>query len=306
MAGKSNAVHRPAGIETIATLPAKADAIAVALFEKTAALPSHMKTIDAAADGALVTRHSARRFQSEGCAVTSVALAGGIKRLLVVGLGKPKISTSINFGGPRRPSPRRPPARRWRRSLLYLHGELPEETPPAIVGQAIAEGITLASFKYDEFKKSMNGEEGADHKKKVPPTIFSFYEPGKAHHAETAQGLAEGAIIGDAANYTRLLSCKPGNVIHPQSLVAEAIGFARREKLKATIIDEKKATALGMGGLVSVGQGSNSAPALIVLEYARTGRREAQADRGGRKSRHLRHRRHFHQARRRYGRHEIR
>ncbi len=100
---------------------------------------------------------------------------------------------------------------------------------------------------------------------------FSFYEPGKGHHAETARGLAAGAIIGEAANYTRLLACKPGNVIHPQSLVAEALDFARREKLKATIIDEKKAAALGMGGLVSVGKGSNSPPVLIVLEYTGPG-----------------------------------
>jgi leucyl aminopeptidase len=100
---------------------------------------------------------------------------------------------------------------------------------------------------------------------------YTFYEPDAAFHGETKAGMAAGAIIGEATNYARSLACKPGNVINPQTLVAESLAFAKREQIKATIIDHKKAAALGMGGIVGVGQGSNAPPALILLDYTGPG-----------------------------------
>jgi leucyl aminopeptidase len=254
-------------IQTTTALPAAADAVAVAIFEKTTALPSHMKAIDAATGGALARAIALGDFKGKVGTVSSIPLAGGIKRLLIAGLGKRDAFDIDNLRWAAASVAKAARKAKMASVVLYLHGELPDATTPTAVGEAIAEGITLSGFSYDEFKKPQEEED----KKIATSARFSFYEPDAAFHAETKTGLATGAIIGEAANYTRLLSCKPGNVINPQTLVAEALAFARREKIKATIIDHKKAAALGMGGIVGVGQGSNAPPALILLEYVGPG-----------------------------------
>jgi leucyl aminopeptidase len=254
-------------IQAAATLPATADAVAVALFEKTTTLPSHMKAIDAATGGALARAIALGDFKAKAGTLSSVPLAGGIKRLMIAGLGSREAFDIDNFRWAAASVAKAARNAKMGDVVLYLHGELPNATTPTAVGEAIGEGITLAGFSYDEFKKPKD-EEG---KKGAASVTYRFYEPDAAFHEETRAGLTAGAIIGEAANYTRSLACKPGNVINPQTLVAESLAFAKREKIKATIIDHKKAAALGMGGIVGVGQGSNSPPALILLEYTGPG-----------------------------------
>ena len=251
-------------IHTTTSLPASADALAVALFEKTTTLPSHMKAIDAATGGALARAIALGDFKAKAGSVSSVPLAGGVKRLMIAGLGNREAFDIDNLRWAAASVAKAARNAKMGTVVLYLHGELPDATTPTAVGEAIAEGITLAGFSYDEFKKPKD-EEGKT------SVAYRFYEPDPAFHDETKAGLTAGAIIGEAANYTRSLSCKPGNVINPQTLVAESLAFARREKIKATIIDHKKAATLGMGGIVGVGQGSNSPPALILLDYTGPG-----------------------------------
>ncbi len=84
MAGPMRSSGQGDLIGMISTLPAKADAIAVAIFEKTAALPGHMKGIDAAVDGALSRAIALGDFKAKVGTVVSggacrgyQAIAGG-------------------------------------------------------------------------------------------------------------------------------------------------------------------------------------------------------------------------------------
>jgi leucyl aminopeptidase len=254
-------------IQTTATLPTAADAVAVAMFEKTTTLPVHMKALDAATGGALARALALGDFKGKAGSVSSIPLSGGIKRLLLVGLGSRESFDIDNLRWAAASTAKAARGSKMTSVVLYLHGELPPATTPTAVGEAIAEGIALSGFSYDEFKKPQD-----DGDKNMPAAVsYHFYEPDATFHAETKTGLDAGTIIGEATNYTRLLSCKPGNVINPQTLVTESLAFSRREKLKATIIDAKKAAALGMGGILGVGQGSNAPPALILIEYVGPG-----------------------------------
>ena len=83
------------------------------------------------------------------------------------------------------------------------------------------------------------------------------------------KGLSSGAIIGKAQSYGRTLANRPGNVINPPALAAEAKKMAKSTTgLSCMVFDEKQLAAKGMGGVLAVGSGSQSEPRFIVLKYS--------------------------------------
>ncbi|MHC4289020.1 MAG: leucyl aminopeptidase family protein [Planctomycetota bacterium] len=86
------------------------------------------------------------------------------------------------------------------------------------------------------------------------------------------KGVSSGVITGRAQNYARMIANRPGSVINPVTLAAEAkklaLGIAG---LRCMVLDGKQLKAKKMGGILAVGQGSATPPRLIVLEYSPTG-----------------------------------
>ena len=82
------------------------------------------------------------------------------------------------------------------------------------------------------------------------------------------QSLTVGAAIGNGANLTRELVNLPGNVCTPSYLAKEGRALGRKyEKLSVSVLDEKKMASMGMGSLLSVGNGSDEPSKLIVMKY---------------------------------------
>ena len=81
-------------------------------------------------------------------------------------------------------------------------------------------------------------------------------------------GIKSGAAIANGMCYTRDLGNTPPNICNPTYLAQEAKKLARECKaLTTTVLDEKAMKALGMGALLSVGNGSDTPSRLIVMEY---------------------------------------
>ena len=95
---------------------------------------------------------------------------------------------------------------------------------------------------------------------------------------------------------------------HAERFLAErAEAMAKEAGLAVEILDEKKIADLKMGALLSVAQGSVEPPRVIVVTYTPANAKPGAPVIGsGREGRHLRHRRHLHQARRRHGKNEVR
>ena len=74
-----------------------------------------------------------------------------------------------------------------------------------------------------------------------------------------------------AANMARELAHQPPNVVNPVSLAARAQEFAAGAGLTCRIVDHKQMKRLKMGAILAVGQGSDSPPRLIVIEYRGAG-----------------------------------
>lgn len=82
------------------------------------------------------------------------------------------------------------------------------------------------------------------------------------------KALAKGEAIGIGANRARQLGNLPGNVCTPTYLVSEARNMARKYKSISTkALTEKQMRELGMGSLLSVGNGSEQESKLIIIEY---------------------------------------
>ena len=86
--------------------------------------------------------------------------------------------------------------------------------------------------------------------------------------AKAKQSLGVGATIGNGANLTRELVNLPGNVCTPSYLAKEGRALGRKyDKLSVSVLDEKKMASMGMGSLLSVGNGSDEPSKLIVMKY---------------------------------------
>lgn len=96
-----------------------------------------------------------------------------------------------------------------------------------------------------------------------------LHVPDAAQAKLAKLGAQQGAAINAGADLARDLGNLAPNVCTPEYLAKEARALAKRStKLKTTVLDETQMKKLGMGSLLSVGQGSRQPSKLICMEYS--------------------------------------
>ena len=118
--------------------------------------------------------------------------------------------------------------------------------------QAMGEGLVLGSYQFLDYKTK--DEKNFELKS---ATVIG------CNHDE----IMKGAAIGKAVCFARDLANHPGNVTTPSRLAEEAGEIAEEGGMKLTVFDRKEITAMGMGALAGVAQGTDEPPKFIVLEY---------------------------------------
>jgi leucyl aminopeptidase len=151
--------------------------------------------------------------------------------------------------------------------LLSLHTDIPTSVDlnTQQIGQILAEGSYFGAYRYDEFITD---------KANKRPSVFKaiVVETNSIRLKQLQKGISAGLILGQAQNYSRTIANRPANMINPVTLATEAKKLARSlQSLKCTVLDDKQLKAKKMGGILAVGQGSATAPRLIVLQYAPVG-----------------------------------
>ena len=142
-----------------------------------------------------------------------------------------------------------------RATILY---DLPGGGADADAAADFALGAKLRAYKFDLYRTKAGEED------KAPETVrlaIAVASPEAAKAAWSARSaLADGVIVA------RDLVNEPPNVLHPEE-------FARRaEELRALgvevdVLDEPAMTALGMGALLGVGQGSARDSRVVVMRW---------------------------------------
>ncbi len=122
---------------------------------------------------------------------------------------------------------------------------------------AAVEGAILGNFEPDHYKTSGDTK-----------FLDSFL---LIADASAKAAFDRGNILGKAQNFTRDLVNEPANKMTPTRLADRARAMAAEFGLGCEVLDQDRMRQLGMGSLLGVAQGSDEAPALIVLRYVPAG-----------------------------------
>ena len=215
--------------------------------------------------GAIHTAIELHEFEAKAGTLIQANGIGGAKRLILLGMGK-----SADFN---------PDQIRWAGSLLSRHLRKVKVTSAtfhpaglehdnwAVLAGALAEGYALGDFKFSVYKTEKKSQATQKDSPDNKPLALTICCPDQVSAKTVESVLAEKSVITTAANLARTVACHPANMIAPDSLTAIARTIAGANKLKFSVIDANAAEKLGMGGLCAVGAGSDSPPALIIMEY---------------------------------------
>ena len=228
---------------------------------KDGALGTGAAALDAATGGQVARALASARFDGEAAALVELFAPHGIaaSRVLIAGLGDPaKADASVfeRVGGAVA-------------ARLLTSGEtavtvdfagVTATVPLADAAAHLAHGAVLRSYRFDRYHTKL--------KPKQLPTLagltVAHAPPGTdAPHARLS-AVAAGVAL------TRDLVSEPANIIYPASFVARAQALAALG-VRIEVLGETEMTALGMGALLGVSQGSVREAQLLVMHWNGTG-----------------------------------
>ncbi len=125
--------------------------------------------------------------------------------------------------------------------------------------QAVAEGVWLGLYRFEQYKSERKEERRA-----LRSVTIMVESRRHLDAAEAAVARARGICLG--TNFARDLANEPGNVCTPEYLGEQAASLQHRH-LNVTVMDRKAIEEAGFSGLLAVNQGSAREPRFIVLDY---------------------------------------
>ena len=138
--------------------------------------------------------------------------------------------------------------------------KVPRTTPAERI-EAAAEGLLLASYRFDRYRT-----EDQDVKSEGPRSGWLLLDR-RDDRDEAATALASAVILARSVSLARDLVNEPGNVKSPQYLAEQASAAAAAGGFRCTVLERAELAREGFGALLGVAQGSVREPRLIVLEY---------------------------------------
>ena len=120
--------------------------------------------------------------------------------------------------------------------------------------EAVVEGLYLGAYTFTEFKSEAKAAP------ECTVTLCSAIPEAEAL-------VAKAQVSAEAVCFTRDLVNRPGNVVNPEVLAAEARQLAEQLPLEVEVLDEAQMAERKMGAILAVGQGSANPPRMITLKY---------------------------------------
>ncbi len=130
--------------------------------------------------------------------------------------------------------------------------------------EAIAEGIALGAYRYDAYKSKKKGKGAKKPERKLTSaTILSAF----ARQTTATKAVERAATVSEAVNVARDWVNTPPADLRPGSF-ADLITAHAGTAVRVSVWDEKRLAKERCGGILGVGQGSDSPPRLVTLTYA--------------------------------------
>lgn len=210
--------------------------------------------VDAALAGPLATTLGQLGATGRADEVTKLPTGGAAKASVVVAVGLGKVAADgPDVEGVRRAAGAAARALKGTASAAFA---LP--ISGADHAGAVAEGLLLGAYAFDQYKTDENGRAPLQAATLVGPAV-------KAKAVKQAVERAE--IVADAVNQARTWINIPPRDLPPKDLADSAVKYAKGVKLDIEVLDEKALAKGGYGGTVGVGQGSSRPPRLVRMAY---------------------------------------
>lgn len=184
----------------------------------------------------------------------------GFRHILVVGLGK---EAGLDHEAVRQTAAQvfeAVKASGAKEAAIHFDGLSSNKKHLASFAKAFAEGVTLASYVFDELKSK---------KKDAPkePQLTLHVVSAAGGDAAVKKAFNEGLVLGGVVNFSRYLGDMPGNLMTPTILAEKAQEAAKGTGVKVTVWDKARIKKEKMGGLLGVSLGSDQEPRFIIMEY---------------------------------------
>jgi len=234
------------------------DALVVFAGEKLA-LSNSAKDIDTATNGALSKAAKTAQFEGKHGSMLMMLAPNGIdaSRVLLVGTGEAKNLTTLtlnNLGAAII-------AKLQTSGETTIHIAVDDikgsDVPCGEAAARIAEGALLRNYRFDRYRT----KESENKKPTVANITVATSSAKDAEKCfEVLSAVAEGVFL------TRDLVSEPANILHPESF-ADRIKELSADGVDVEVLGEAEMAKLGMGSLLSVGQGSERESQLAIMRW---------------------------------------
>jgi leucyl aminopeptidase len=141
---------------------------------------------------------------------------------------------------------------------LYVQLINSEELCYGAIVKSMIEGLRFGDYKFDKYKTDK--KEQSDLEVCISGVPDDRYQDTEAYIKE-ANNIAHATIIA------RNLVNEPANVIYPETLAEEVIDYGNQFGFEVEVFDELQIDELKMNAFLSVAEGSDKSPRLIVMRY---------------------------------------
>lgn len=234
------------------------DGLALGLFEDAVELTGELAQLNEKFAGVLNELIAETEFKGKegSSAVTRVGSGSSVRKVILVGLGKPDTLKLEN----------------WRRAAAVVARLAKKEkcktlgialpvwnNDPAATSQAIAEGVQLALFQDNRFKSEPEDK---------APGVEQVELLG---NGSQDQAIARANHICSGVILARELVAAPANEVNSITMAQTAQAIASDHGLEAEILESEDCEKLGMGAFLGVAQASDLPPKFIHLTYKPVG-----------------------------------
>jgi len=239
----------------------KADTIVVGVYENQT-LSDSAELLDNDMDGALTDALEANS-QFAGKAEQSLSFSvntNGYKRVILIGLGHEADidAVSLEVAGGKLHDVLKSNGAKIVNIRMSRSSDL-ESINTAEMAAHVAIGVHLKSYNFDKYKTS---EDAKAKKAKLSKIIVTTNVSNDANTLfKTELAVSDGVFLA------RDLVNEPANTLYPESYVDRLKEELKPLGVEIEILDEKKMTKLGMGALLSVGQGSIRESRVAVMHW---------------------------------------
>lgn len=229
------------------------DALALGLFEDAVELTGELAGLNERSAGVLNELIADTEFKGKEGSSTFTRVGGGnVRKVILVGLGKPDSSKLENWRRAGAVVARL--AKKEKCKTLGISLPVWNNDAAATTG-AIAEGVQLALFQDNRFKSEPEEK---------PPEVERVDLLGLGDQDEAiarANQICSGVILA------RELVAAPANVVNSVTMAKTAEEIASQYGLEAKILEWKECEELKMGAFLGVAQASDLPPKFIHLTY---------------------------------------